>query len=244
MAARQCFSGKGCKWDKAFHFGRASTKNCSCMGTALPRSGYLLVAPGRGVAATGGGGKQRHEPRRGSMFFTTGNAKSTEHGTPMGFKTFFPLPPVALRATGGYQQTTPYGVKIGMFSFSPLPKHGQSEMPWQVGQGISFGRLVPDGAVRDLPASRVQWTARGETAPPLFPQASAASRRMENGSLPPFPRLALPFPARTEARPATGKFKNVCSIFSCKQQNLKRKVFFAPFAFFAANPFPSRSPGR
>ena len=58
-----------------------------------------MVAPGRGVAATGGGS------------FTTGNAKSTEHGTPMGFKTFFPLPPVALRATGGYQQTTPYGVK-------------------------------------------------------------------------------------------------------------------------------------
>ena len=61
--------------------------NCTCMGTAIPRRGYLLVAPGRGVAATGGG-KQRHEPRRGSMFFTTGNAKSTEHGTPMGFETF------------------------------------------------------------------------------------------------------------------------------------------------------------
>ena len=45
------------------------------------------------------------------MFFTTGKAKSTELGTPMGFKTFFPLPPVALRATGGYQRTTPYGVK-------------------------------------------------------------------------------------------------------------------------------------
>ena len=82
----------GRKKDMAFYFGIVSTMNCTCIGTALPRRGYLLVAPGRGVAATGGGGKQRHEPRRGSMFFTTGNAKSTEHGTPMGFKTFFRYP--------------------------------------------------------------------------------------------------------------------------------------------------------
>ena len=64
------------------------------------------------------------------MFFSTGNAKSTEHGTPMGFKTVFSLPPVALRATGGYQQTTPYSLGGGMMGASSTgverPRRGSS----------------------------------------------------------------------------------------------------------------------